>query len=172
MSITWSKTPVEIIKDLIASKNPAYDTLRDQFTLSTVAASTLAGHDAAVTLSPVDTIKYKGEQTYNYIRKDLTAYVSGVLNLPAPTFSWVGTPELTDASTEADVLAVVNSLLGTSLSTDDVAITFSTVTPGSVYSIVLVASATNYAFSGTVTLTVTQSVTVESVAPDTDLGSL
>nr|UVX42914.1 MAG: hypothetical protein [Bacteriophage sp.] len=172
MAITWSKSPVEIVKDLIATKNPNYDALRDQFTLSAVQASALENHDAAVVLSPVDTTKYKDPTTYNYVRKGLAAYVSDVLAVANATFAWAGTPVLTDTSSAEDLLAVVNSVLGLGLAADDVVITSAVVTSGEAYTLTVAATETNYAFSGTVVITVTQAVTVASVAPETDLGSL
>lgn len=172
MAITWSKSPVEIVKDLIAAKNPNYDALRDQFTLSAVQASTLENHDAAVVLSPVDATKYKDPTTYNYVRKGLAAYVSDVLAVADATFAWAGTPALTDASSAEDLLAVTNALLGLGLSADEVSLAQAVVTAGEVYAITVTAAETNYAFSGSVVITVTQAVTVTSVAPETDLGSL
>lgn len=162
MASTWTKSPAEIIKDLIAASNAGFDAVRADFDLGAVSVTALNSRNATLTVSPNDTDTYNGTVAIFYNRLTVADYATAK---GGDTVTWTGTA-FTAATSAADQLAAVNQYFGTALAAGDVTLTFDEVTAGTQYTIEVAATATNLLFTGTVTLTFNQT------APKTETSSI
>lgn len=162
MASTWTKSPAEIIKDLIAAANSGFDAVRGSFDLGAPTVTTDNARNATLVVSPNDTETYNGTVAIFYNRLTLAAYATAK---GGDTVTWTGTA-FTAATDAAAQLAAVNSYFGTALTADDVALVFAEVTAGEQYTIAITADADCLLFTDTVTLTFNQE------APKTETSSI
>lgn len=162
----WTKAPLEIIKDLIAAANTDFGPVRASFDLG--APSTNTGtKNTKVTVTPNDTA-YSGTVDVTYNRLTLTTYITA--KVPSGSVQWgdtEGQTKLTASSSQADILAVVNAALGLDVTTGEFStLTVTEVTANTDYTINMTAASTSLLFTGSATLTVTQT------APTTPTSSI
>ncbi len=172
---TWTKTPSEIIKDLIANSNSGFDALRAKFDLGAPTANG-SGKNTKVTITPNDAA-YSGTVDVTYNRLTLAAYKTA--KVPSGTVQWGdsnGQTKLTASSSQADILACVNSVLGLNLTTASFStLTVTENTADTAYTINMTASSTNLLFTGSTTLGITQTAPTtptSSIVTTTDLDGL
>lgn len=156
----WKQAPADVIKELVAIGNPAFDAVKSAFALRTPTQGE-GDKNTEVVLYPTDTTLYNGEVTLQYNRLGLIPYLVALGK--DGTVSW-GTIEGqtkvtgTDA-TPAELLVVINEFLGTELSLEDIEGETPTVTSDveNVFKISLSASETNLLFIGLAEITLDQS---------------
>lgn len=152
----WTKVSSEIIKDLIAAGNAGFGAVRGSFDLG--APSTDAGtKNTKVTVTP-NVPEYTGTVDVTYNRLTLDAYITA--KLPTGTVQWGdegGQTKLTASSSDTDILACANAVLGLgTVSSEFSDISVTEVTADEEYTVSLTAATTCLLFTGTKTFTVTQ----------------
>lgn len=151
----WTKAPVEIVKDLISAGNASFAAVKDSFDLG--APSTNTGNkNTKVTVTP-NSPDYTGTVDITYNRLTMAAYITAK-TADAPV-DWTGT-EVTEASTDTELLAVANSVLGLNVLASefaDISVTKGAESGGNtVWSINLGAAETSLLFTGTAMFEISQ----------------
>lgn len=184
----WTKAPAVIVMDLVAAANSGFEDIRSNFEFTT----TPSGSDlpegstknTQVTLSPTSagSATYDGSVKIAYNRLTVAAYLAGVTS--DNTFSYTadagnGKPVLSASMSAADTLAVINSLLGLGLPSDqgefDSAQFAVTEVTDHQYTIALVAEAGAYLFTGNQTITINipvEKTQTSSVVSNTEMDGL
>lgn len=107
----WTKAPMEIIKDLIAAANSGFAAVEGEFDLG-VPATNSGNKNTKVTVTP-NSANYTGTVDVTYNRLTLAAYIAAKLSSGTVAYGdGAGEVKLTDASSSADKLKVVNAVLG------------------------------------------------------------
>lgn len=137
MATNWNQPPTGIITDLLTAKNSKFTpAMYGSFAMKNVAVnaqSNAASKNTQMAVYPTDTTKYSGEVMVTYKRLDFTMFVNKKLGSATPTASWgqaTGQTLVTSSTTQAQLVTVVNTLLGLQLSTSDYATLTATITGG------------------------------------------
>ncbi len=150
----WSKTPENILKDLIASVNPKFNTHRDKYTLGTPTPLTLQSRNTAVVLTPKPGVNVINPTTIRYNRIPISAVANARI---AGLTVTLGAALSTLPSTATGLLPKINSWLGLGLGPNDIVATNITSGLLGVLPIKLVTvtpASNNLLFIGSVVLTV------------------
>ena len=177
MATNWNQPPAAIMTDLLSSKNTKFTQVSGSFGLKNVGTNQQANastKNTQVTVYPTDTSKFSGEVIATYKRVDFTAFLTRKLGSATPTVSWgqsSGQTLVTSSTTQAQLVTVINTLLGLQLSTSDFATLTATINGGAaVLNITFTPS--NLLFipsvSGVLTLDQTTPTSAIITAPDLD----
>ena len=150
----WSKTPENILKDLIASVNPKFHSHRDKYTFGTPTPLSLQSKNTSVTIIPKPGTNVINPATIRYNRVPISAVAN--LRIAGLTVT-LGTALSNLPGTATGLLPKINSWLGLNMSSDDIVAT--NITSGllgilPIKLVTITPSSNNLVFIGSVVLTV------------------
>jgi len=180
----WKQPGRDVVLDLVSAANTGFEAVRSSFEFTTVASPTADGaaKNSKATLSPTaeGAATYEGDVEVTWDRLQLEVYVDAVLT--GNTVDYVpdagnGKPRLVEGLTPADIVGVLNAVLGLQTVAADFTAESLTVTKVSdtEFTITPVASDGTFLFLGSSTITFNQAVEKQqtaSVVQNTELDGL
>lgn len=139
MSTDWSKSSVEIVKDLIVESNPDFAPVRNSFSLGGVVPfAGVGGINSSITLIPIAGSGYEGIVTLQYKRVNFYEYCTRVN--PTNSIHWGDEPgqtKMTPTSPFTEIVLIINAAYGRDMTNEISGMGIEEVHPGTEYNLEL-----------------------------------